>query len=235
MLYQRCREQSAQAIPKSYHFVRLTTSVNPLPLVKELEAVALSWLPSQWKWHIGTFFCILRGGPGGRHPGSALTSGTDTDATVLDRLPLMRVFLNETFPAPARMAWLGLSPPDTCIHLHVDNTNHWDEHHRVHVPLVTDGRARLCVAGGFQHLPAGTAWVINNSQPHGALNLGPGRLHLVLDLPPTSEVEALIAAGTHLDGVPDEEALARLSRDPFESLTADERADPYLMERLRLQ
>jgi hypothetical protein len=108
MLYQRSREQSGQAIPKPYHFVRLTTSVNPSPLVKELEAVAISWLPSQWKWHMGTFFCILRGGPGGRHPGSALTSGADTDAPVLDCLPLMRVFLNETFPAPARMAWLGL-------------------------------------------------------------------------------------------------------------------------------
>lgn len=234
-MYQRAKERSAQAIPKPYRFVRLAMNVNPSPLLKEVEAVAISWLPSRWKWHMGTFFCILRGGPEGRHPGSALTSGADVDAPVLDRLPLMRAFLNETFSAPARMAWLGLSPSGTCIHLHVDNTNHWDEHHRFHVPLVTGGRARLCVAGRFQHLPAGTVWAINNSQPHGALNLGPRRLHLMMDLPPTSEVEALIAAGTHLDGALDPEALARLSRDPFESLTEDERADSYLMEHLRLQ
>lgn len=189
------------------------------PLLAELEAVpAEAWLPSQWKWHLGTWFLILRGGPAGDVPGSALASGGGVDAPILSQLPALRRMLDTAFPAPAPLAWIGRSPPGSCIRLHVDNLPWWDEHHRIHVPLRTSPGARLCADGHFQHLPAGTAWAFDNSRPHGALNDGPDRLHLVVDLPPTPAVEAWIAAGLEHPGERDEAALARLRRNPLDDL-----------------
>jgi kumamolisin len=100
---------------------------------------------------------------------------------------------------------------------------------------VTTEAARLCAAGRFQHLPAGSVWAFNNSVPHGAENLGPPRIHLMVDLPPTPEVEALIASGTPVEGERDPEALARLSRDPMEALPEEAREDAYLLWRLGQQ
>ncbi len=67
--------------------------------------------------------------------------------------------------------------------MHVDDTHHWDEHHRLHVPLITHHEARVCVAEHFLHLSPHKVWLLNNSVPHGVLNRGPERLHLCLDLP----------------------------------------------------
>lgn len=234
-MYQRRHQRSQNALPKGYRFVRLPLEIRPEPLAEELLAASVTWLPSQWKWHIGTSFCILRGGHERSAPGSSLTSGAGIDAPVLDRLPRIRAFLDSAFPVPGVLAWIGLSPPSSRIFLHVDNTAHWDEHHRVHVPLVTTPDARLCVAGRFLHMPLGSAWVLNNSLPHGALNLGPERLHLMVDLPSTPEVEALIAAGTPHEGEADPEALALLTEDPMSALTDAERRDRSLMDRLLLQ
>jgi kumamolisin len=234
-MYQRRHERSPRALDKRYRFVRLPIAFDVEPLVREVEAARLDWLPGQWKWHIRTEFCILRGGRTKSAPGSELTSGTGVDTKALDRLPHIRSFLETAFPSPAAVAWIGLSPPGSRIFLHVDNTAHWDEHHRIHVPLITTPAARLCVDGGFLHMPLGTAWVLNNSVPHAAMNLGPARLHLVLDMPGTPAIEALIAGGDWQRGDPDPAALAELSRDPMTALTDAERRDPSLMARLRLQ
>ena len=59
----------------------------------------------------------------------------------------------------------GSSPPGARIFLHRDNTQHWDEHHRIHLPLVTTPDAKLCVLGRFQHFPAGHLFAFNNSRP----------------------------------------------------------------------
>jgi kumamolisin len=232
-MYQRSHERSPRAAVKTYRFLRLPGRVDPEPLVEEMRTAAPEWLPSQWKWHLGTDFLILRGGPSGPYPGSELVSGGDHDLPILERLPRMRAFLDVAFPVPARVAWVGLSPAGSWIHLHVDNTKHWDEHHRVHIPLVTTPAARLCVDGRFLHLAPGFCWAFNNSRPHGALNDGPDRLHLMVDLPPVPEVEAWLAAGEPVEGEPDPLAFEKLRRDPLQKLPPD--ADPSLAARLRQQ
>src|SRR5262245_11289116 len=117
-MYQRHKNPSLRAINKPYFFVQLPMQIDPTQLVEEFEATEVTWLPSQWKWHVGTYFNILRGGKEGKYPGSALTSGADVDTADLDRLPLMRKFLDTAFPVPARLAWVGMIPQNTCIHLH---------------------------------------------------------------------------------------------------------------------
>jgi kumamolisin len=234
-MYQRKHERSSRAAVKGYRFVRLPGEVEPEPLAAELRAASPTWTPSQWKWHLGTDFLVLRGGPPGPYPASELVTGTGRDLPILSSLPRIRDFLDTAFPVPATVAWVGSSPPGAWIHLHVDNTKHWDEHHRVHVPLVTSPGARLCVEGRFQHLVAGAMWALDNSRPHGAINDGPERWHLVVDLPPAPEVEAWIAAGEVVEGERDPEAFAKLCRDPFDALTPGQRADADLMARLGRQ
>lgn len=234
-VYQRPTPSSPRAIDKPYRFLRLPLAIDVAPLRDELRAAAVPWSPSQWKWHMETRFCVLRAGAEQPYPGGALVTGAGVDQPVLARLPRLRAFLDSALPAPARMAWLGLSPPGARIYLHRDNTHHWDEHHRVHVPLDTTPAARLCVSGRFVHMPAGTAWAFNNSVPHGAINRGPDRIHLMIDLPPAPEVQALFAAGEPVDGEPDREALAELGRDPLAALTAGQLADLDLVRRLLLQ
>lgn len=230
-MYQRPNPRSPRALAKRYSFLDTGVRVDPAPLVAELAAVALPYLESLWKWHRGTRFAILRAGPPGPLPGDELVTGHGVDAPVLAALPRLRALLDGALGFPAALAWIGLSPRDSAIRLHVDNTPHWDEHHRLHLPLVTTPDARLAVLGRFLHLPAGHLIAFNNSRPHGAINDGPERLHLVLDVPPGPEIDALLAAGTHLPGEPDPRALARLSEDPLADLTPDERAEPARMQR----
>jgi len=234
-MYQRRHVPSPRALAKSYRFLELPLRIDVAPIVAEIEARAIAWMPSQWKWHLGTAFCILRGGPERGWPGSRLTSGGGVDAPDLAHFPRIRELLETAFPVPVASAWLGSSPPGSRIHLHVDNMPHWDEHHRFHVPLVTTPEARLCVAGRFLHLPAGSVWAFNNSVPHGAENLGPQRIHLMVDLPDGPAIQALIAAGTPREGERDEDALGRLSRDPMESLPEEMKGDRYLLWRLAQQ
>jgi kumamolisin len=234
-MYQKPHAPSPHALAKPYALLRLPMTVDALALAEEIGAAPLNWLPSQWKWHLGTYFCILRAGAEGRHPGSALINGTGVDTADLRRLPRIRHFLDTAFPVPAALAWIGLSPANSRIHTHIDNTAHWDEHHRIHVPLVTTPAARLCIGSRFQHFPLGTVWALNNSVPHGAINAGPDRLHLVLDLPSTPEVEDLLARAEPVKGELDPVALAQLAGDPLAVLTEAQRADAYLMARLQLQ
>lgn len=230
-MYQRPHPRSPAALDKPYTFLDTGVRVDVAPLLAELAGVALPYLDSLWKWHRGTRFAVLRGGPPGPLPGDELTTGHGLDAPILAALPRLRAVLDGALGFRAPLAWIGLSPPDSAIRLHVDNTAHWDEHHRLHLPLVTDPRARLCVIRRFHHLPTGHLFAFNNSRPHGAINDGPARLHLVLDVPRGPAIDALLAAGTRVDGELDERALARLSEDPLADLTPAERASPALLRR----
>jgi hypothetical protein len=234
-MYQRPHQRSPRAADKPYGFLRLPFDHDVDAVRAEITAADLPWLDSQWKWHLGTRFCILRGGPPTGRPGDRLTNGSGVDAPALDRLPRTHALLDAAFPVPVALAWLGESPPGARIHLHVDNTRHWDEHHRVHVPLVTNPTARLALAGRFQHFAPGHAWAFDNSRPHGAANDGPPRLHLIVDLPDLPAVRRWLAAGEPVEGEPDRALWAELATDPLTRLTLTQRADPELMARLRAQ
>lgn len=235
MLHQRPHARSPHALVKPYRFLALPIGFDPAPILAELDALTPPWLPSQWKWHLGTDFCILRGGPPTGWPGGELTSGGGVDTPLLAAMPQTRALLDSLFPVPAALAWIGRSPPGARIRLHVDNTQHWDEHHRLHLPLRTTPAARLFVKGRAQHLPAGTVWALNNSVPHGAANDGPARLHLMVDLPPSPAVDALLAGARPVEGTPDPVLAAELARDPLAAAPDAVRQDAELMRRLRRQ
>lgn len=234
-MYQRPRPRSARAIVKPYRFVRLPMTVRSDELLSEIRAAVPEFMRSEWKWHLETRFCVLRGGRDSYYPGSGLVHGQGIDTPALERLPQVRSFLDEALPGRATRAWLGLSPPDARIFLHTDNTPHWDEHHRVHVPLETHAGARLCCDGYFAHLPAGSAWLFNNSLPHGMINRGPQRLHLVFDLPPGPALQDWIERGQAISGELDPASHVELSKDPLEFLTAEDWSDLDRMRRFFAQ
>lgn len=232
-MYQRPHSRSPRAADKPYLFRRLPGVIPVDPLLAEIDRLpAAAWIASQWKWHLGTRFCIVRGGPPGGVPGDRLTSGGGVDAPILSALPAVRDVLNTAFPVPAALAWIGASPPGARICVHVDNTPHWDEHHRIHLPLRTNPTAKLCAAGRWLHLPAGEIWALNNSVAHAAANDGPLRLHLMVDLPDVPAVRAWLATGQDVAGAVDDALWAAVNRSPMDGLTADRLAEPGLLRRL---
>ena len=55
--------------------------------------------------------------------------------------------------------------------------------HKIHVPLVTNPKAMLTVAGAELHLPAGRALEVNNLAPHSAFNGGEqDRIHFIFEV-----------------------------------------------------
>lgn len=233
--HQRPHRRSPHAAEKDYLFVELPLGRSVETLRRILDPSHLRWHPSQWKWHRGTFFHVLRAGPEAAGPAGELVSGIGHDAPTLRAFPALRAWLDEAFVEPPPLAWLGASPRGSLIRAHVDNTAHWDEHHRVHVPIQTSSAARLCVAGRFAHLSPGSAWALNNSLVHGAINDGPLRLHLIVDLPDSEAVRGWLCSGRRTDGIADPAARARLEEDPLEDLTPAERRNPGLLERMRHQ
>lgn len=235
-MYQRPHRRSPAAADKSYTFRRMAQTVAVEPLLAQLDALPDdAWLRSQWKWHLGTRFCIVRGGESTGVPGDRLTSGGGVDAPVLARLPAVRHVLQTAFPVPVTLAWIGASPPGARICAHVDNTAHWDEHHRIHLPLRTNPAAKLCVAGRWLHLPAGTLWALNNSVAHAAANDGPIRLHLMVDLPDVPAVRTWLATGEDVAGHADDALWADVNRSPMDGLTPERLGEPGLLQRLLQQ
>ena len=55
--------------------------------------------------------------------------------------------------------------------------------HKIHVPLQTNPRATLTVAGATVHLEAGYAWEVNNLASHGTFNGGAqDRIHFIFEV-----------------------------------------------------
>ena len=236
-MFQRPHQRSPRALEKPYRFAwwPLPLELDLTPLIDEIVQTGPEWLESQWKWHVESRFSLLRAGQREGYPGSELTNGHSIDQPSLLLLPRLAQFLDTAFPVKPTLAWLGRLPEGARIFTHVDNTEHWDEHHRVHVPLITNQQARLCVAGRFLFLQPGRLWLLNNSLPHGALNRGPERLHLVLDLPHFAGFDAWLAQGQLESGDKDATALAELDQDPLDSSATLDSLDSARLGRLLSQ
>lgn len=228
-MFQRPHQRSEHALEKPYRFAWWPLTVELEPLIEEITEQKPEWLESQWKWHVESRFSVLRAGERAGYPGSELTNGHSINQPDLNRLPRLLHFLDTAFPSKPTLAWLGRIPEGGRIFTHVDNTQHWDEHHRLHVPLITNPQAKLCVAGRFLFLQPNRIWLLNNSLPHGVLNRGPERLHLVLDLPHFVGFEAWLAQGTLESGESDPAAQAELDQNPLLSPAA---ASPFDSGRL---
>lgn len=177
---------------KPYRFIRLPERIDPAVLDEELTHVP--WQSCDWDSHYQTQVCVLRGGTEG------LEEGHGQDQPILSLLPGITRILDTFFPVPPQVAWLGRHPPGARIFLHSDARAFWKDHHRIHIPLVTNEGAELCTDGNFLHLPAGSVWAFNNTRVHGCVNEGAARIHLMVDLPMSPAVQTWLATGSPVAG-----------------------------------
>jgi hypothetical protein len=86
--------------------------------------------------------------------------------------------------------------PDQSHPVHTDHEDN-DCPTRVHVPVVTNGKAVYMEGDDALHMEAGFAWVIDPTQPHTAWNGGTeDRIHLMFNAVP--DVASVTAESTEL-------------------------------------
>ncbi|MFI8619025.1 TIGR03032 family protein [Acidovorax sp. NPDC077693] len=80
--------------------------------------------------------------------------------------------------------------------LHVDVNYYWQQHMRVHVPIVTDPAVQFICGGQALHMAAGQAWVFDTWREHNVINpTHLQRIHLVIDTTGSAALSALLAQG----------------------------------------
>ncbi len=79
---------------------------------------------------------------------------------------------------------------------HVDTNRYWQEHLRVHIPVVTDPSVRFTCGDEDVHMAAGEVWVFDTWREHGVDNpAGHDRIHLVIDTVGSAGLWQAIALG----------------------------------------
>ena len=97
--------------------------------------------------------------------------------------------LEEYYNGIAKIAVLDILPPMGTIKEHVDISALYTFCHRVHLPLVTNGKVFFHVAGRAYNMTKGKFFEFDNKELHAVQNFSnETRIHLVVDLLPKSSV-----------------------------------------------
>ena len=84
---------------------------------------------------------------------------------------------------------------------HSDLHYYWQDHLRVHVPIVTTPHVRFVCGDAETHMAAGECWVFDTSRRHNVLNPDPTqRVHLVVDTVGSASFVRLLAEARPHDG-----------------------------------
>lgn len=80
--------------------------------------------------------------------------------------------------------------------LHVDVNYYWQQHMRVHVPILTDPAVQFICGGHSLHMAAGQAWVFDTWRKHNVVNpTHLQRIHLVIDTTGSAALSEMLAQG----------------------------------------
>jgi len=174
-------------------FIRLPLRVDAALLAAEVAA-----LPSAaWQQH-------PEGAPGntavplvaaGGNELDNATTGPMAPTAALLGMPYTRAVL-AALGAPIGRTRLMRIAGEGKLGSHVDTNRYWQDHFRVHVPVVTDAAVRFFVDEQSVHMAAGEVWVFDTWRPHGVLNPASfDRIHLVIDTVSSSALWARVRAG----------------------------------------
>jgi aspartyl/asparaginyl beta-hydroxylase len=141
------------------------------------------------------------------------------DRPVMGALPALRELLRRAIPGRpsraivARLAPLGLIP------IHTDTPRFFRGTIRLSIQVAADGVQRLYCNRRFYDLAPGEVWAIDNLRPHGIHNPSARpRTNVLVDVEPSDEMIALIAAGDHGLGATDgssQAALEAMSKERY--------------------
>jgi len=140
--------------------------------------------------------------------GSKSTAADDRPA--LAHLPYLREILHEILPSPMR-ALVARQSAQGLIPIHTDDRRYFRRTVRLSIQVEADGPQRLYCDGLWYDLGPGEVWALNNLVPHGVKNTsGRGRINVIADFLPSSELVELILNGDHGLGVRGEAARLEL-------------------------
>jgi uncharacterized protein (TIGR03032 family) len=197
-------------------FIRLAFRVDPSVLAAEMDMLP----ESAWRAH-------PEGAPGNTAVPLVATEGDPEDDSVrgpmqptpwLDQLPYHRAVL-ASLGAPIGRTRLMRVASEGSLAAHVDTNRYWQEHLRVHLPVITARSVRFTCADDEVHMAAGEAWVFDTWRRHGVVNpAGFDRVHLVIDTVGSAALWRSIDSGAiaGLDGEVSGPVLApgAVSREP---------------------
>ena len=99
-------------------------------------------------------------------------------------LPILELMEEKTNGLVAR-AMLARLPPKSRVHPHRDSGRLFEISRRFHIPITTNPKCSVVVAGREVFMNTGECWEISNLRTHSAVNAGDtDRVHLIFDIIP---------------------------------------------------
>ena len=128
------------------------------------------------------------------------TTGPMRPTPWLSRMPYHRAVLT-ALGAPIGRARLMRIVREGSLGAHVDINRYWQEHVRVHVPVLTDPAVEFLCGDEQVHMAAGEVWVFDTWRRHAVNNpAGIDRVHLVIDTVGSAAMWDLVTRG-HTYGI----------------------------------
>ncbi|MCA9537669.1 MAG: aspartyl/asparaginyl beta-hydroxylase domain-containing protein [Myxococcales bacterium] len=163
-------------------------------LAAEVETIK----PHEWRAHptgfAGNSAALLVTVGGGQNDDFA-HAGQLAPTPLLHRLPYVRQIMAALDCPISRSRFMRLAPGQR-VPMHDDVGWHWFDRIRVHVPVITHPGVRFHCGDRSVHMAAGEVWIFDNFARHGVDNDSDiTRVHLVIDVVPTSAFFALAARG----------------------------------------
>ncbi len=160
-------------------FIRLALRVDAERLAAEVLALPDdAWIPHPEGAPGNT--CVQLVASGGNHLDHA-TTGAMAPTKHLLQMPYHRTVL-ASLGAPIGRTRLMRIEPEGHLDLHVDTNRYWQEHMRVHAPVITHPDVRFTCDERSVHMAPGEVWVFDTWQRHGVDNPADfARVHLVID------------------------------------------------------
>lgn len=190
--------------------VRVPLQFDVSALRQELEALD----PSAWGRagrdplvlaSVHSFFAI-------GHPRRRGAQASD-DPGLLDSLPVLRRLLTEQLPGYPSRAIVARHLSEKLIPLHRDTPRYFRGSVRLSIQVDADGPQAFYCEELRYDFAVGEVWAIDNLQRHGIFNAGRRpRTTVIVDLAPSPQLEALLAAGNGGLGRQDPEGYSKLRR-----------------------
>lgn len=136
------------------------------------------------------------------------------DTGLLETWPEIAAMIAE-FPGTPEKVHVGLLTAGEKLPVHRDGLGRKDQKRtlfemfnrtlRFHIPLRTSDQVFMYADKKIYRMQAGECWMLNNMKHHSAVNAHPeiDRYHLILDMAPTQETFALLAAAETDLGIDD--------------------------------
>jgi len=183
--------------------LRLPLDFDPIRLKADLAGLTgIAWTSHfvtqnyEGDWSV----IALRAPADARHPIRMIVSEPGCtefiDTPALAASPYFRQVL-AAFACPLLAVRLMRLAPGSTIKEHHDHDVSFEQGTvRIHIPVATNDAVDFRLNGTRCVMPAGSAWYLRLSDPHGVANHGPtDRVHMVIDAGVNGWVEALLARG----------------------------------------